>query len=340
LTLRVGFTTTIPVEILFAGGHIPIDLNNRFITAPKPEEYIRAAESDGFPRNSCSWIKGIYGIVRKHRHKDVIAVTQGDCSFTQALMEVLSYRGVRVTPFAFPFDRDSEFLSRELHKMAGRFGTTIGAAEQWKKKLDGIRRLAFEIDRLTWEEGKVTGEENHLWLVNCSDFEGDPGRYERRVRAFLHKAKSRPSRKDLLPLAFVGVPPIVTGLHAFFEKAGARVVFNEVQRQFAMPGPAENLTEQYLRYTYPYSFFERLEDIRRETGHRRVRGIVHYVQSFCFRQIEDILLRKEIRLPVLTLEGDMPGPLDGRTRIRIQAFIEMLGGGGGTQAGDTSAGTR
>jgi benzoyl-CoA reductase/2-hydroxyglutaryl-CoA dehydratase subunit BcrC/BadD/HgdB len=304
---------------------VPVDLNNRFITAGAPEEYVRAAESDGFPRNSCSWVKGIYGIVRKHRFKDVIAVTQGDCSFTQALMEVLSWRGVRVTPFAFPFDRDPKFLSLELSKMASRFGTTVGAAERWKKRLDGVRSLALEIDRLTWEEGKVTGEENHLWLVNCSDFGGDPGRYERRALAFVNKAKARPPREDLIPLAFVGVPPIVTGLHAFFEETGARVVFNEVQRQFAMPGRAESLTEQYLRYTYPYSFFERLEDIRRETVRRRVRGVVHYVQSFCFRQIEDILLRKEIGLPVLTLEGDMPGTLDGRTRIRIQAFIEMLG---------------
>jgi benzoyl-CoA reductase/2-hydroxyglutaryl-CoA dehydratase subunit BcrC/BadD/HgdB len=314
------------VEILFAGGHIPVDLNNRFITSAKPEEYIRAAESDGFPRNSCGWIKGIYGVVRKHRYRDVIAVTQGDCSFTQALMEVLSYRGVRVTPFAFPFDRDPEFLSRELRKMAGRFGATVDGAERWKKRLDEVRRLALEIDRLTWEEGKVTGEENHLWLVSCSDFEGDPSRYGKRARAFLEKAKSRSARKDLLPLAFVGVPPIVNGLHAFLEEAGGRAVFNEVARQFAMPGPAENLTNQYLRYTYPYSIFERLADIRAETARRRVRGIVHYVQSFCFRQIEDILLRKEIGLPVLTLEGDMPGPLDGRTKIRIQAFLEMLGG--------------
>jgi benzoyl-CoA reductase/2-hydroxyglutaryl-CoA dehydratase subunit BcrC/BadD/HgdB len=91
-----------------------------------------------------------------------------------------------------------------------------------------------------------------------------------------------------------------------------------------MPGPAGSLTEQYLRYTYPYSIFERLADIRAETARRRVRGIVHYVQSFCFRQIEDILLRKEIGIPVLTLEGDMPGPLDGRSKIRIQAFVEML----------------
>lgn len=326
MTLRVGFTTTIPVEILFAGGHVPVDLNNRFITSPKPEEYVRAAESDGFPRNSCSWIKGIYGVVRGHRYRDVIAVTQGDCSFTQALMEVLSYRGVRVVPFAFPFDRDPDFLSRELQKMAGRFGASVADAEEWKKRLDDIRGIALEIDRLTWEEGRVTGEENHLWLVNCSDFEGDPVRYGRRARAFLETAKSRPARKDLLPIAFVGVPPIVTALHAFFEEAGARAVFNEVSRQFAMPGPTGSLVEQYLRYTYPYSIFERLADIRTEAARRGVRGIVHYVQSFCFRQIEDILLRKEIGLPVLTLEGDMPGPLDGRTKIRIQAFIEMLRG--------------
>ena len=313
------------MEILFAGGHVPVDLNNRFITSGQPAEYLRTAESEGFPRNSCGWIKGIYGVARRHRFRDVIAVTQGDCSFTQALMEVLSYRGVRVTPFAFPFDRDARFLSMELRKMSRRLGTTVAHAEAWKKRLDRTRGVVLEIDRLTWEEGKITGEENHLWLVNCSDFEGNPERYDRRARAFLEKAGKRPARRDLLPVAFVGVPPILSGLHSFFEECGARVVFNEVQRQFAMPGPSDNLTEQYLSYTYPYSFFERLEDIRRETSRRRVRGIVHYVQSFCFRQIEDILLREEIGLPVLTLEGDVPAPIDGRTKIRIQAFLEMLG---------------
>jgi len=240
-------------------------------------------------------------------------------------MEVLSHRGVRVSPFSFPFDRDPDLLSLEIRKMAARFGTDVSRAESWKKKLDAVRDVVHEIDRLTWEEGKVTGEENHLWLVNCSDFEGDPERYGRRARAFLAKARSRQSRRDLVPLAFVGVPPILSGLHAFVEESGGRFVFNEVQRQFSMPGPSTGLTDQYLQYTYPYSFFQRLPDIRREASRRRVRGIVHYVQSFCFRQIEDILLREEIGLPILTLEADMPGPVDGRTKIRIQAFLEMLG---------------
>lgn len=256
---------------------------------------------------------------------DVIAVTQGDCSFTQGLMEVLRYRGVRIHPFSFPFDRDPGLMALELGKMARRFGTSVEEAEKWKGKLDAVRRTVHEIDRLTWEEGKVTGEENHLWLLNCSDFGGDPFRFGRRAEAFLAEASRRPPGTDRVPLAIVGVPPITSGLHAFVEEAGGRFVYDEVPRQFAMPGPAMDLPDQYLRYTYPYSFFERLDDIRRETARRRVRGVVHYVQSFCFRQIEDILLRGEVGLPVLTLEGDEPGPLDGRTKIRLQAFLEMLG---------------
>jgi benzoyl-CoA reductase/2-hydroxyglutaryl-CoA dehydratase subunit BcrC/BadD/HgdB len=323
---RVGFTPTIPVEALFAGGRVPVDLNNVFIGAGNPSEYVRHAEADGFPRNSCGWIKGIYGVVRRHGFREILAVTQGDCSFTQALMEVLQYRGVSVIPFAFPFDRDPATLSLEISKLAARLGTTVPEAEGWKRRLDGIRRIAHEIDRLTWEEGKVTGEENHRWLVSCSDFEGDPLSWEARAAAFLREASGRRPERGLVPVAFVGVPPIVSGLHDAFERAGARFVLNEVQRQFAMPAAGGTLVDQYLAYTYPYSFFERIADIRAEVARRGVRGVVHYVQSFCFRQIEDILLREEVGVPVLTLEGDAPGPLDGRTRIRIEAFVEMLQG--------------
>jgi len=66
-------------------------------------------------------------------------------------------------------------------------------------------------------------------------------------------------------------------------------VLNEVQRQFAMPGTTASLVEQYLAYTYPYSFFERLSDIKAEAARRGVRGIVHYVSRSASGQIEDIL---------------------------------------------------
>jgi len=101
-------------------------------------------------------------------------------------------------------------------------------------------------------------------------------------------------------------------------------VFNEIQRQFSMPYLAPDIERQYLLFTYPYEVFFRLEDIRREALRRGLDGFIHYAQTFCFRQMEDKILRRCLQKPVLTLEGDRPEPLDARTQTRIEAFLEML----------------
>jgi len=67
-----------------------------------------------------------------------------------------------------------------------------------------------------------------------------------------------------------------------------------------------------------------LEDIKKEVKRRKIDGLIHYVQSFCFRQIEDTILKKTLKLPILTIEGDQPTPLDSRNKTKIEVFIEML----------------
>ena len=84
------------------------------------------------------------------------------------------------------------------------------------------------------------------------------------------------------------------------------------------------MTEQYLRYTYPYDIFARIADIAEAVAQRRLDGLIHYTQSFCFRQIQDRLLRQHLNLPILTIEGDRPSPLDHRTRLRLEAFVDVL----------------
>jgi benzoyl-CoA reductase/2-hydroxyglutaryl-CoA dehydratase subunit BcrC/BadD/HgdB len=37
-----------------------------------------------------------------------------------------------------------------------------------------------------------------------------------------------------------------------------------------------------------------------------------------------MIVRQRLKTPILTLEGDRPGPLDARTRIRLEGFTEML----------------
>lgn len=325
---RIGLTTTVPVEVIYAAGHVPVDLNNVFVTHPERRSFLEQAETAGFPVTTCGWIKGIYAAAHRTGVDAVVGVMSGDCSNTQALLEIWQYEGIETVPFAYPYDRSPEALSGEIDRLCRRLGTTREAAEAEKRRLDGVRSRALELDRLTWEEDRVGGFENHLYLVSTSDFEGDPEGYAAKVEGILAGARGRPRRSEPVRLGYVGVPPILEGLYEFLEERGARVVFNEVQRQFCLPYLGEPLAEAYRRYTYPYDVFGRIEDIRREIARRSIHGIIHYVQAFCFRQMEDVLLRKTLGVPVLTLEGDRPMAVDARTRTRLESFVEMLEGVG------------
>lgn len=305
---------------------IPVDLNNLFITSGHRDRYIKAAEHEGYPRNVCGWIKGIYGTLAVDDCIDtVIGVTQGDCSNTHALMETLQLRNVRTIPFAYPYDRDPETLCREIGRLASELGTTIPDAEEVCAALEPLRRKLDRLDEMTWKENRIRGQENHFWLVSSSDFNGDWQEYEAKLDCFLAEASGRIPFCEPVRLAFIGVPPILDDFYDVAEEYGARFVFNEVQRQFSMPDRKGGLVHQYRAYTYPYDIFHRLSFILPELELRGVHGVIHYVQSFCHRQIEDLILRKKIPLPVLTIEGDQPGRVDERTRIRLQAFVELLG---------------
>ena len=325
----MGLTATVPVEVLLAAGLVPLDLNNVFITSPDPAALVTEAEHRGFPLNSCAWIKGIYATVRRLALKRVLGVAQGDCSNTHALLEVLASEGVEVIHFNYPYPKDAAALAAAIEALADRLGTTRKDAEEVRRRLLPLRRKIAEIDRLTWQEGRVTGEENHRWLVGSSDFAGDPDDYARRAEAFLEEARCRPPSAPRRRLGYLGIPPATSGLYEFLESLGVGVVFNEFQRQFSMPStvadpPAADLVRQYLAYTYPYGVGDRIDDIRWAVRQRRLDGLVHYVQSFCFRHIQDRLLRQALGVPIVTLEWDRPAPVDGQGRTRLEAFVEML----------------
>jgi len=322
---RVGITGTIPIEILYAAGRRPVDLNNAFITGDAMAD-IQTAESAGFPVNCCAWIKGIYGAAHRLGIREIVGVAQGDCSNTHALLEIWTSERVRVHHFEYPYPPSRIRLDSEFQSFGAVFGASRSKAEQMKVRLDGVRDLLRELDDLTWQTGRATGAENHAWLVEASDFGGDPDAYESRAETFLAEVRARPERRPDVRLGYLGIPPICDGLYDFLASAGAGVVFNEFQRQFAMLPPSDNLTEQYLRYTYPYGVASRIADITQEVARRRIDGLIHYVQSFCFRHIQDRLIREAVDVPVLTLEYDRPGPLDSRSRTRLEAFLELIRG--------------
>ncbi|MDP4094469.1 MAG: 2-hydroxyacyl-CoA dehydratase [Bacillota bacterium] len=324
---KVGFTTSIPVEVIFAAGLIPVDLNNIFVTSESPAKCIERAESEGFPRNTCAWIKGIYSSILATQDLDmIIGVVEGDCSNTRALIEVLHLKGIKSIPFSYPNSKDYYQLKKEIEKLCSFFNVTLEACDAIKTELDRVRKKLVFLDELTWKYNKATGFENHLWQVSSSDFNGDFNIFENDLDKLISEINLRSEKKEKVRLGYIGVPPIFADIYDFVETMDARVVFNEVQRQFTMADGILNkdTVEVYRNFTYPYSLEGRLEDIKKQIELRKLDGIIHYTQAFCFRGIEDIVIRKELGVPVLTLEGDRPGGLDARTKLRIEAFIDMI----------------
>jgi benzoyl-CoA reductase/2-hydroxyglutaryl-CoA dehydratase subunit BcrC/BadD/HgdB len=322
---KIGITTTIPVEVVFAAGHVPVDLNNIFITNPNPSGLVQQAEEDGLPRTLCSWVKGIYSVIRENPDiRKIIAVSEGDCSNNLGMLDLLAGDGYEIITFAYPYDRDRKKLDDSISGLEKYFGVTRDMTESWRLKLDGIRKKALILDEMTWKARKVTGFENHLALISCSDFEGNPDGFEKKLDVFIKEASLREPSANRIKFGICGVPSVFSDLYDVLQELGVDVVFNEMQRQFAMPATSTDIADQYLNYTYPYSRSVRINDINREAETRKIDGMIHYVQSFCHHQIQAKRLREEVKCPTLTLEGDKPGPVMERSRIRLESFVEML----------------
>ena len=321
--MKIGFTTSFPVEVVFAAGHIPIDMNNIFVTG-KAADFVEQAEFDGYPRNICSWIKGMYSVALSSGMDAVIGVVEGDCSNTHSLMATLVDKDIEVISFSFPHNKDRNKLATEIDILEQYFKVKHSKVLEVKIRLDKIRKKLIRLDELTYKDNKVTGLENHLWLVNSSDFNGDPDDFEKRLDEFILEAEGRKPIKTDFRFGFLGVPPIITDLYDFLLEHNVNIVFNEIQRQFSMPYLENDIVEQYLLYTYPYTIFDRLKDIQTEITNRKLDAVISYSQSFCHRQIDNILIKKYIDIPVLTIEGDQPGELDARTKLRIESFLDML----------------
>jgi len=319
---RIGFTTSLPIEVLYAAGHIPVDLNNIFLTLDSAD-LVHKAELYGFSRTLCSWIKGNFSAALSTQLDEVIGIVQGDCSNANSLLEMIREEGLPVYSFSFPPGKDYHELDKEIATLESHYGVSRSQSLAAKARLDVIRKKLINLDELCYKERKVSGKENHLWLVNASDFQGDPDRYERELDDFLYEARQRPTLPTRIRMAYLGVPPIFRDVYDVISDLGGDVVFNEVQRQFAMPHLKTDIVEQYLVYTYPYTVLDRLQDIREQIAKRDIQAVISYTQSFCHLQIDNLLLKKHIKLPFLTLEGDQPEKMDSRTLLRLESFFEV-----------------
>ncbi len=322
----IGITTTVPVEVLLAAKLKPVDLNNTFVVHEAYGHLIDTAEQAGFPKSLCAWIKGLYGACQVEAPDYILGVIEGDCSNTKALLDVLALENREIIPFGFPHDQTQYAMEKAVTGLMDRLEVTRDQVEKVRNQVADIRDMVAELDERTWKTHQVSGFENHLWQVSSSDFGGDVDQFRSTIQDLLEEVRQRPANEKKLRLAYMGVPPMTGDLYDYVESLDAKILYNEVQREFAFPRAkfAKTIENQYLDFTYPYSLEGRLIEIQKQIDLRQIDGVIHYTQAFCHKAVEDIVVKHQLNVPVINIEGDRLNTLDARTKLRLEAWLDML----------------
>ena len=322
---RVGITGMMPVEVIFNAGFVPLDLRNFFLNHPDRDKLVLRAEMDGYPPRAGILEKGIYGAALESKVDRVVVVFQNGPVNSYALEEMLKSQGIEVHTFYFPPDRDSEILELEIRKLSSELGVLdLHNLDYWRFRLEEVRQLARKVDQLTWSANIVSGYENHKYLVSASDFEGDPDIYMNKLYNFLEELRRAKELTPKIRLGLVGDIPMCPEIYKVVEKCGARIVFNEPQRQYTMPRTGSDIVEQYIQFTLPYSPQVRIEDIQQAIEERKIAGVLHCINTHGDGFVRDIYFRRSISVPVFSYEEGDSFVLDGRTIMRLVDFINGL----------------
>ncbi len=322
---KIGISSTLPIEVLYAAEYRVYDLNNLFINSHLPQGLIEFAHETGLSRTTCGWTKGVFAAALKFGFDKVVNVVSGDCSNNHVMGEILKKRGVEVIPFFYPYPRNRDDLKKEVESLMRRFGVTWSDVEGVFNRFSRIRSKLLMLEKITIEEGKINGNELLAYLISGSDMRGNPESFEKEIDSFLCTVEKRPSLRRKIRAGVIGIPPMFTDLFSFLEEHDVQVVYIETAKEFGRVGEFSDIIDVYHTYSYPYELSYRLERIKDEIKKRGIDILIHYVQSFCFHRNEHLFFSENISIPVLRVEGDLPGPMDEATRVRVESFLKSAG---------------
>jgi len=305
----------VPPELLYGCGQTPLDLNNAVPT------------SECVPRGKlCAWTATwrdalLRGDLRVDR---LVVVAGGDCHNALVDGQRVAARGVPTHYFFYPFDGDEAEMEDQLGQLEAFLGGIVDQAALLR--VADIKDLCVRLDVERCRR-RVLGSRAFDHLIQLCDLGGDPIRFEASVRRAL---EDLPGEVPRTRIALVGVPPIYPDFHRVCEGYGLQVVFDELPWEFARVGgrTLRTLARNYAGYTFARDLEHRFGKLEEELGRRRVEGVVHYTQYACHHVLEDDMLRERLDLPVLTVQGDLPRRCPEQERLRLEAFAELLRGGG------------
>jgi benzoyl-CoA reductase/2-hydroxyglutaryl-CoA dehydratase subunit BcrC/BadD/HgdB len=312
--MKIGITAIVPPEIIYSTYNIPIDMNN-FVP-----------QSNMIPKNKlCAWTATWRDLTLQNKINidKLIVVAGGDCQNSLVDAEKLEIKKNILTHYFFYQFGDKEHFRSEIKKLIGFVSNDGEIDGDIIEEVSAIKKLVKTVDKLCYDD-KINAIDAFSVAISASDFEGNLKKYKCKIEETLDKEDSINYQKRI---AMIGVPPIFSDFYECLEKIGIHCVYNELAYEFIrMGGKSINqIIDSYSTYTFANHIMHRIKIINKELKKRKIDGVIHYTQMACHHKLEDEIFREFIDYPMLTIEGDIPQKTPEQVKLRIEAFIELMG---------------
>jgi benzoyl-CoA reductase/2-hydroxyglutaryl-CoA dehydratase subunit BcrC/BadD/HgdB len=250
----------------------------------------------------------------------MVVVAGGDCQNALVDAEKLELNLKIPSHYFFYQFGDKKHFFRENNKLIEFLGGNYD--EKIINEIHNIKEKVKKIDKLCCNDG-INCRDAFYICVSASDLEGNPKKYEDKVDSTLETSENVIYDNRI---AILGVPPIFSDFYDFLIDSKLHCVYNELPYEFVRMG-GKNLKEvvnSYSEYTFSNHILHRLKTVKKQLKKRNVDGIIHYTQINCHHKLEDEILREYLDYPILTIEGDLPQKTPEQTKLRIEAFNELL----------------
>lgn len=337
-----------PVELIEAAGILPY----RIRALGNPRTDLADGEMSLF---NCSFCRSCLQLALDGTYDflDGIIETNG-CDHLRAMFE--NWQHCKGLPFFhylkvphFYRDDSLAYFEGELALLRDHIASHFGAEASEASLRQAV--ADWNLVREKWRELCALREEERPRLSGSEALELElagsrmTGRdFVRLLSGFLEERRNAPGTKPAARLMLCGPATDEVEWLQEMEGLGAAIVSDALcfgsraflQRPELDGDPLRNLASGYLGSIFcprMYKEYGKRRDYIVQTAERsRVDGAVYIYNKFCdLHGVDSVLVRRDLEragIPVLVLEKEYSAASDvGRTRTRVQAFLERIGGG-------------
>ncbi len=253
---------------------------------------------------------------------DQLREAHPDVTFASA-SALLGDLGLDEIPFGYPVERDVDSMEAAYDELARALQVpSTDPFEAVGETLLEIRRGISDLIGLNFRAGRVSGRTVWDLLVRSGDFGGYPRAFKERLDLALEKGAEKQPLARRVRLGLIGDPCPTPELFGLLEALGAEVFFQEAIESWAMPGSSSaSLSWRTLECPHLWEAGRRSVRIHDEVLARSLYALIHIVWSGAYRKIEEISIKEEVHVPILTLEFSYPAVLTPAHTMRIESFV-------------------